>query len=339
MTDLSWPEWGGSPDRYYPWHVWTSRDGAHHAGHLLDTVLGPSVESLGSQQIYEIVRCEPCIQIHATPLPSLVALQQYYETVFTAQDKPGYIERCLRDKPWWDGCVHGPILQQAAGYRDGVSSPHVLEVGAGPGLALDLAAQWGWQTTAIEPGKAFCEYLLRKDHTVYEGTLEEYRGPDGCYDIVYLYEVLEHQPCGEAFLLRCWALLRPGGILACVVPNDCNPLQYAACQHLDVKPYWWAVPQHLAYYTPKMLQLLVRRCGYRILDMRGTFPLEANLLKGHNYLGDDGIGRLVHGWRMQEELWAGQAGLWNARVQQYRRQMAEQRIGREIVCVAQKEGN
>lgn len=336
MSEPSWPEWGASPDRYYPWHVWTSPEGGHHAGHLLDTVIGPSVEALGAQQVYEILRCEPCLTIHAVPLPSHAALKRYYEAAFVEQDKPGYIENCLRDKPWWDCCMHGPLLKQAKGYLRGIDSPDLLEIGAGPGLALDLAAQWGWATTAIEPGEAFCEYLMRKNHTVYAGTLEDYTRPSGCYHIVYLHEVLEHQPCGEDFLLRCWDVLRPGGVLVCVVPNDCNPLQYAACRHLGVQPYWWAVPQHLAYYTPKMLQLLVRRCGYRIQSMRGTFPLDENLLKGYNYLGNDRIGRMVHGWRMQDELWAVKAGLWDARVQQYRRQLAERRVGREIILIACK---
>jgi 2-polyprenyl-3-methyl-5-hydroxy-6-metoxy-1,4-benzoquinol methylase len=158
----------------------------------------------------------------------------------------------------------------------------------------------------------------------------------GAVDVLYLYETLEHQPCPEEFLLLCADMLAPGGVLVVVVPNDYNPLQLQAQQQLGIPRWWLAPPQHLHYFTPKTLQLLVRRCGFRIADMRGTYPLEQHLLTGENYIGNDMVGRKVHSARKAIELHAvGNAEDWDTLMAKYRGNLVD-RIGREIVCIAQK---
>ncbi len=218
-----------------------------------------------------------------------------------------------------------------------MSGRHVLEIGAGPGIALDVAASYEWCTYAIEPSP-LCATRLETLHHVFHGTLEDFGASTHAryFTMLYLYEVLEHQPCPEAFLLQCYELLAPGGVMVICVPNDYSPVQFTACEKLHLLHYWLAPPQHLHYFSPKMLQLLVRRCGFSIVDMRGTYPLERFLLGGRNYIGNDTIGREIHQIRMQDELFVLQSGLWPARERQYRRNMTEQRLGREIVCLVQK---
>jgi 2-polyprenyl-3-methyl-5-hydroxy-6-metoxy-1,4-benzoquinol methylase len=59
-----------------------------------------------------------------------------------------------------------------------------------------------------------------------QGTLEDYMAfRDWCpkeimtWDVLYLYEVLEHHPNPEAILLDCYELLNPGGIMVICVPG------------------------------------------------------------------------------------------------------------------------
>jgi hypothetical protein len=105
-----------------------------------------------------------------------------------------------------------------------------------------------------------------------------------------------------------------------------------------LRPYWLAPPQHLFYYSPKTLQLLVRRCGFKILDMRGTYPIDRHLLLGENYIQEPSLGKRIHQRRVQDELFSRQSSrLWDAREQQYRYNLAEHRLGREILVFARKE--
>lgn len=347
-TEPSWPEWGAfpPPEKYFEKDYFTGMQGEMHAGEILDSVCGPDVERHHEQRTYEILRCHPCLAIHAWPLPSEEALARFYTERFYQQEKPDYVERYERDRPWWTACVHMPIIDtcaRALALDSDTTQPRVLDIGAGPGIFLDCAKrQRNWDTTGIEPNTALADALTSRGHRGWHGMLGEER-TTALWEsvatlqphIVMLYEVLEHQICPETLLLNCHDIMADNGLLVVVVPNDYNPLQFAACAQHALLPYWLAPPQHLWYFTPKCLQLLLRRCGFDILDMRGTYPLEDFLLAGHQYVGNDAVGRACHQQRMQEELADVEGGTWVQREAQYRANM-QQRIGREIVAIARK---
>ena len=328
----TWPEWGSAPRGPL-----IECDMAHK-GELLDTVLGPDPVT-GKPRVYYIVRCELCIITHVWPLPSPEALARYYTEEFYQVDKTDYVARYEQDRAWWEECVHGPILEQCLEeLGESVPDPvRFLEIGAGPGIALDVAKQrFGWDTWAVEPCDALIQSLADRGHTVTNGTLESAQPHlQPIFDILYLYEVLEHQSTPDDFLLRCWDLLRPGGLIVVVVPNEFSPLQMQAKKQLGLESYWLAPPQHLNMFSPKQLQLLLRRCGFKIVDARGTYPLEQFLLNGRCYVGDDAIGRACHRERMQEELSDLADGKWLERENIYRENL-KKRIGREMVFIARK---
>ena len=330
----TWPEWGSAPRGPL-----IECDMAHK-GELLDAVIGPDPEA-GKPRIYYVLRCELCIITHVWPLPTPEALATYYTKQFYQTDHADYVARYEADREWWETCVHGPILEQCLEeLGESVVSPvNFLEIGAGPGIALDVAKQrFGWQTWAIEPCDALIQSLADRGHAVVNGTLEIAQDRlhiRPIFDILYLYEVLEHQSTPDDFLLRCWDLLRPGGLIVVVVPNEFSPLQMQAKKQLGLESYWLAPPQHLNYMTPKTLQLVLRRAGFSLVDLRGTYPIDQHLLHGQNYIGNDTLGRHLHQERMAEELAVVAAGSWLQREQQYRDQM-RQRIGREIVAIGRK---
>ena len=330
----TWPEWGSAPRRPL-----IDCDMAHK-GELLDTVVGPDPKTKQAR-IYHILRCELCIITHAWPLPSSEDLSRYYADTFYQVDKTEYVDRYEADRAWWEQCVHGPILEQCRDLLLQTENVSFLEIGAGPGIALDVAQKvFGWKTSAFEPNGTLCEALRHRGHIVEQGVLEDFcagqfPGEIFQHSIVYLYEVLEHQPNPEDFLLQCWDHLRPGGLLAITVPNDYSPTQLQAQQILKIDPWWLAPPQHLHYFTPKTLQLVIRRAGFQILDMRGTYPLDQHLLLDQNYIGNDALGRHLHQERMQLELSDLHHGRWLNRESQYRDNM-KRRVGREIVAIARK---
>lgn len=312
----------------------------NHEGQVLATVVGPDPVT-GAPMVYTVRDCIRCQVVHVMPLPSREALQDYYEREFYQHEKPDYIARYEEDRAWWETCVHGPLLRQA-GDACGQVTPHlsILDVGAGPGIALDVAAGDGWQTAAIEPSPVCAQRLRERGHWVYQGSVEGYheavKDMGRQYHMVYLYEVLEHQPHPEAFLRCCLDLLKPGGILVVCVPNDGSPLQEEVCKHLQCEPYWYAPPQHLTYFTGATLQRLLQRCGLSIVDIRGSYPLETHILAGRNYLGNDTLGREVHRLRMQDELDVCAMGAWQNREESYRDNMQMRGWGREILCLARK---
>lgn len=331
-----WPEWGSAPRQ--PLVAFDSA----HKGEWLDSVIGPDALT-GKPMIYHVVRCELCIAIHVWPLPSLDTLSVFYHGQFYQYVKPDYLSRYERDRAWWVECTYRPLLRQCAMHirLDCPEEDRVryLDIGSGPGIGLETAQALGWQTTGIEPNSFLCERSAAQGHAMHRGILESISLPAGEQDVIMLYEVLEHQPCPEEFLLRCYDLLASDGIVVVCVPNDYSPIQLQACEKLGISRYWLAPPQHLFYWTPKTLQLCLRRCGFQMLDMRGTFPLDKFLLEGHNYVDNDEIGRKVHGWRTHEELttvYSRSHSRWLQREQEYRLNIS-QRIGREIIAICHKQ--
>ena len=332
-TDIRWPDWGGQPPKDTPIASWSG-----HQGYSIDVHRHAGKE-------YKVIQCEPCILNHVIPLPDESALERYYQTLFYQTEKPDYIDRYEEDRVWWE-MTHRHTLESIdflEPWLDGVSRKWVLDIGAGPGIFLDVAKQRYPQncTFAIEPSPMLGERLRERGHAVFTGTLARYMDDEltSRFHLIHAYEVLEHVPIPEDFLLRCRNLLYDNGIIAITVPNDYSALQYAACEQLGLEHYWVSPPQHLSYFTPKMLQLLLRRCGFKLLDIRGTFPMEQFLLSGRNYIGNDTVGRQCHRERMAWELSMDKAGLWYILEEQYRMGIGggyTPSIGREIVAIARK---
>lgn len=325
----SYPEWGSAPRGPLVELAMA------HKGELMGSVIGMD-PATGKDCVYHALRCELCIATHVFPLPSEPALTHWYATQFYEREKPGMIERYQRDALWWARCMHGPVLDTcfaALGCSPG-TRPQILDVGAGPGLLLDEAKRRGWVTAAIEPSPLCCEMLALNGHAIHQGGVVDL--PRGAtYDVVTMWECLEHLPHPEEALLKVYDLLRPGGVVAVVVPNDWNPIQLEACAKLGLPHYWVAPPQHLFMWTPKTLQLQVRRAGFQIVDMRGTYPIDKFLLEGRNYIGNDALGRACHSERMAYEMKMVGDGKWDELEASYRANL-QKRIGREIVCIARK---
>ncbi len=312
-----------------------------HKGELLDSVIGPH-PATGKPIVYHIVRCELCILTHIWPIPSEADLNLWYEREFYQNEKPDMIARYEADAEWWAQCMHGPTLDAAvrALATEIDYAPQLLDIGAGPGLLLLLAQERDWFTTAIEPSPLCAQRLREAKHSVWEGSLSSYVAAESSqrrFDIVTMWETLEHVPNPEETLLQVWDLLKPGGVVAICVPNEYGPAALSICAQSSAAPWFLAPPQHVNYFSPKTLQLLLRRTGFAPVFTRMTFPMLEHFIlgKGENYIGNDVLGRACHKARTQIELTAVEQGRWEELEASYVANV-EHRIGREIVAIATK---
>jgi 2-polyprenyl-3-methyl-5-hydroxy-6-metoxy-1,4-benzoquinol methylase len=90
----------------------------------------------------------------------------------------------------------------------------LLDVGAGLGILMKVAAEDGWSVEGVEPSKTAADRARKLTGApVHNGLLEEVTLPEGHYDAVTIVDVLRQSPDPLTFLRSARRLLRPGGVL------------------------------------------------------------------------------------------------------------------------------
>jgi SAM-dependent methyltransferase len=131
----------------------------------------------------------------------------------------------------------------------------ILDIGCGTGGMIPLLSAYG-RVTGIDPAEAAIRYSRQR----YDGAADLIRmdfpreAPDaGSFDLVTLFDVLEHLDEDERALERAFALLRGGGTLLITVPAH----RYLWSPHDEIN-------QHRRRYERRALRALLEQAGFRI---------------------------------------------------------------------------
>ncbi|MDH5216073.1 MAG: class I SAM-dependent methyltransferase [Gammaproteobacteria bacterium] len=283
---------------------------------------------------YKVVDCIACQFKHVIPLPSEQELKQVYQEEYYKDEKPQYVAHYLEDKDWWDS-VYAERYQVFSQYVP-TNSRKVVDIGAGPGLFALRGQELGWEVVAVEPSKQAALHIRELGVEVVEAFIDDKLVEKlDTYDVVHTSAVLEHIPNPREFLLKAARLLKPEGIMCIVVPNDYNIIQNALRDSLGFRPWWLAPPHHINYFNFDSLAGLVESCGMEVVERTTTFPIDAFLMMGDNYIDDPSLGRMCHAKRKAFELNMERAGLGNIKSELYRT-LAEKGIGREVVLYCRR---
>jgi SAM-dependent methyltransferase len=291
----------------------------HHKGARLAHVKG-----------HDILDCERCGFRHAVPLPDPAALEREYRETYYAQEKPTFLSHAGEDQAWAELAQTDrlEIFEQCSAGR------RLLDIGCGPGFFLKTASERGWQVKGIEPSRQAAAHARSLGVEVMEGFFNAETAPAlGRFDAVHLNNVLEHIPDPIALLTLARGLLDKGGLICVNVPNDYSPFQLAADAAMGTGEWWLAPPHHLNYFDFESLSGLIEGLGFAIVERTTSFPMEAFVMMGENYVGDAALGRACHNRRKRFDLALDAAGLKAVRRAFYRA-LAKEGIGREAVVVA-----
>jgi len=295
---------------------------AGHQGKTLETV-----DSIN------VIECADCGFAHVLPFPSAEDYAKTYREDYYEKVWPDYFARFEADLSWWE-LAYSERYRQLESWLE-PSSRALLDIGSGPGYFLHTGKKRGWNVQGIEPSKQAWQYSTAKlGLEVRNAFLEKDTYPANSFQAVHLSEVLEHIPSPVEFLKIIGTLLAPDGYLCLVVPNDFNPFQ-KALRGMGFAPWWVAPKHHLNYFSAKSLTSLVEKNGFTVEKVTTTFPIDLFLLMGDNYIGNDTLGRAVHGKRKTMELNLDRAGLTDLRLKMYEA-WSQLGVGREIILYAKK---
>ena len=197
-----------------------------------------------------IVQCTSCAIVYMNPRPHHLAVQDAYEQV----EDTRYLEE--------EG---GRVLTFAESLRHVqryVRSGTLLDVGCHVGTFLELAERGGFEVTGIEPSRFGAEYARRRIRgTVHGGVIEDVPLHDDSFDVVTMWDVIEHLPDPASTLRAVYSALKPGGIFA-VTTMDVEAL----FPRVAGKRWPWYMQMHLVYFSKRTLGEMLRREGFEVVE-------------------------------------------------------------------------
>ncbi len=167
-------------------------------------------------------------------------------------------------------------------YLPQVRGGELLDVGCGGGAQLVEMRRLGWRVTGVDPDeRAVAMAKGQYGLDVRPGTLEEQRFPSARFDAVILSHVIEHVHDPAGLLRECGRVLKPGGRIVVVTPNE------ASLTHRRLQASWIGLqpPRHLYLFTCATLRRLAERAGLTVLTARSSVRnAEFSWLLGRGYL-------------------------------------------------------
>jgi SAM-dependent methyltransferase len=208
---------------------------------------------------FRMVRCTKCNLIRQNPRPSWKDLSSYYPENYHAYfslvgDDRKPLRRLNKRYAQWK-------LRQAIEKHQ--TSGFLLEVGCGTGLFLEEMARTGkWQLIGIEPEPRAASYVKKElGITVMQERLSEVKLDCNAFDVIVLWNVLEHLSYPIQDLKKIHLLLKGGGSLVFSIPN-LEGLGAKIFRH-----YWigWDLPRHLYLFPKSRLYKILDELGFNVV--------------------------------------------------------------------------
>jgi SAM-dependent methyltransferase len=201
-----------------------------------------------------IVQCQQCGLVYTDPRPDGGDILETYQAV----EDPLYIEE--REGRVLTFEHHLRPLERLTGPPD---DRPLLDVGAYTGVFVEIAARHGWDAWGVEPSRWAVERARARGLHMVPGTLESADLPAAHFDVVTMWDVIEHLPDPHLALQQARRLLKPGGLLV-VHTIDIESL-FARL----MGPRWpWLMEMHIYYFSRRTLRAMLEQCGFQVLSDR-----------------------------------------------------------------------
>lgn len=214
-----------------------------------------------------LFQCETCA-LQFWDLRDALPDRSWYDQAVDYEPRYWRLFSSLRDYLQWN---HFEVLRSLP-----AEPLSILDVGCGLGGFVAACQRAGhdaygldWSERAIAAGRAYFNA-----NNLFNGTLEEFvrSSTRKKWDVVTLFEVLEHLEEPRPFISQIRELLRPGGRLMMSVPNrDRRPNLHDS---MDYPPY------HLTWWNTNALRAFLDNNGFQTVTVSGSpawFSIAAHL--------------------------------------------------------------
>jgi putative flippase GtrA/SAM-dependent methyltransferase len=195
-----------------------------------------------------IVQCADCGLLYQNPHEDETTIEEQYAQV----EDPTYERET-------EGRIRtfSRLLDRLERY---VRPGQMVDVRCYTGVFLDLARARGWRVLGVEPSLWATRKGQEKGHIVISASLRNAGLSAESFDLVSLWDVLEHlhDPLGD--LREMYRILKPGGVLGLSTMNAGSLFAKLAGAHWP-----WYMRMHFYYFTPGTITRMLRAAGFQVL--------------------------------------------------------------------------
>ena len=213
------------------------------------------------QEPYRVVRCQGCGLVYTLPRLEREQIEAMYQTAYWHSDEAkefGYTDY-LQDQELYLATYR--MRRRVITIRK-PEPGRVLDVGSAAGFFLATMAEIGWECHGVE----LSEYMADKSRELFgleqivSGSLVDLDLPEGSFDVITFWDVVEHLEDPIPHLQKAWRLLKPDGLLVVETQN----VESWFARLLGRRWQHYKMAEHLYHFGLAIAVQLLDRAGFLV---------------------------------------------------------------------------
>lgn len=147
------------------------------------------------------------------------------------------------------------------------SDIHILDIGCSNGSSLLINKKLGLKAVGVDPSEKAVQNGRERGFEIHLGFLNDVGFADNSFDVITLYEVIEHVDTPIALLKECHRILRPNGIVLIGSGNTnswTRQIQKSRWDFFNMKLHGG----HINFYSTKSIKTLASATGFSVTKTR-----------------------------------------------------------------------
>lgn len=207
-----------------------------------------------------LVRCDNCGLIYQNPRPSPSEMDQHYPDEYEPYETLTNLRRSWLLRK----AIEYGLAKRAKFVTKHRRNGRLLDIGCASGTFLSVMRSQGkWELYGVEPNARVASVATQNTGAVvFVGTLTDARFSEQYFDVVTMWDVLEHVYNPQTTLDEIFQILKPGGVLIIRVPNG------ASLQAKIFGKFWAGLdaPRHLYVFSFQSLSTMLSKSGFEVVD-------------------------------------------------------------------------
>ena len=231
----------------------------------------------------KVVQCSDCGLVFIGEFPADIDQQDLYNTDYFSEREEYFLHESGKNLPE----VSGEHLES---FREGLKvigkhkkSGRLLDLGCAVGVFLSMAEEEGWEICGVEISEyAVARAKERCEGEVYAGELSDICFAEASFDVITMWDVLEHFVHPQETLVEVHRILKDDGIILLDTPNEGSLIRRVA--HLIYRFFGGRVVYparslyhiyHRFYFSEDALRRILDASGLSVIEMiRKPIPRE-----------------------------------------------------------------